>query len=297
MATRKAAPPVGAHVSTAGHIDVAIDNAQAIGAEAMQIFGAPPQQWRRKTHPPEDIAAFRSKSKAAGLGPNFIHGIYLTNLATADHALLQSGITSLTADLQLASALGIAGVIFHVGSHKGAGFETVLPQVAAAMRRALDESPEDVWLCIENNAGTGNSVGSTWEEIGAIMDAIGSPRVKVCFDTCHAFAAGYDLTDPDAFDSAMKRFNREIGLKNLMAVHANDSKTPLGSGKDRHENIGEGAIGLKGFRIVLAHKAFQKVPFLLEVPGFAGEGPDAENVSRLQKLRDAARRSAARAAG
>ena len=236
------------------------------------------------------------EEQGRGLGPNFSHGIYLTNLATADHALLQSGIASLTAELQLASALGIAGVIFHVGSHKGAGFETVLPQVAASMRRALDESPEDVWLCIENNAGTGNSVGSTWEEIGAIMDAIGSPRVKVCFDTCHAFAAGYDLTDSDTFATAMKRFGREIGLKNLVAVHANDSKTPLGSGKDRHENIGGGTIGLKGFRNVLAHKAFQKVPFFLEVPGFAGQGPDAENVSRLQKLRDAARRSAARAA-
>ncbi len=281
-------PRIGAHVSTAGSIEVAVQNALSIGAEAVQIFAAAPQQWRRKQHAPEAIAAFRQGMDEAGIGPNFIHGIYLTNLATEDQTNLEKGIESLTADLRLASDLGIAGVIFHVGSHKGAGFETMLPQIAEAMRRIVADSPKDAWLCIENNAGTGASVGSTWEEIGAIMDAVGSDRVKVCIDTCHAFSSGYDLTDPQGLEEAMARFDREIGLANLVAVHANDSKTPFGSGKDRHENIGQGSIGKAGFRNVLTHSAFRRLPFLLEVPGFGGGGPDAKNVKILKKLRDEA---------
>ena len=157
----------------------------------------------------------------------------------------------------MGSALGIAGVIFHVGSHRGAGFEPMLPQIVHAMQTALEDAPEDVWLCIENNAGTGNSVGSTWEEIGAIMDGVGSGRVKVCLDTCHAYASGYDLSDRAAFETAMERFDREIGFENLVAVHANDSKTPLGAGKDRHENIGAGTMGLGAFR---ARAAASSVP-------------------------------------
>ena len=279
-------PRIGAHVSTAGHIDVAIEHAQAIGAEAVQIFGAAPQQWRRKQHKAAETAAFREGMAAAGIGPNFIHGVYLINLASQDQGLVERGITSLKADLQLGSALGIAGVIFHVGSHRGAGFEPMLPQIVHAMQTALEDAPEDVWLCIENNAGTGNSVGSTWEEIGAIMDGVGSGRVKVCLDTCHAYASGYDLSDRAAFETAMERFDREIGFENLVAVHANDSKTPLGAGKDRHENIGAGTMGLGAFEHVLQHRAFRHVAFLLEVPGFSGDGPDAENVEILKGLRD-----------
>ena len=281
-----AQPRIGAHVSTAGHIDVAADHAAKLDVEAVQIFGAAPQQWRRKEHAPEHIAAFREKMAASDVGPNYIHGIYLTNLGTPEPEHLQKGVESLTADMRLGSALGVSGVIFHVGSHLGAGFDAVLPQVVGAMKEVLAESPDDISLCIENNAGTGNSVGSSFAEIGAIMSGIGSSRVKVCIDTCHAFSADYDLATPDGLATAMEEFDREIGLNNLAAVHANDSKTPRGSGKDRHENIGWGSIGIDGFRNLLAHDQFKRATWMLEVPGFKGGGPDVLNVRILRALRD-----------
>ena len=267
-----AQPRIGAHVSTAGHIDIAADNAAKLDVEAVQIFGAAPQQWRRKEHASEHIAAFREKMATGDVGPNFIHGIYLTNLGTPDPEHLQKGVDSLTADMRLGSALGVSGVIFHVGSHLGAGFDAVLPQVVTAMKEVVAESPDDIFLCIENNAGTGNSVGSSFAEIGAIMSGIGSDRVKVCLDTCHAFSADYDLSTHDGLATAMAEFDQEIGLENLVAVHANDSKTPRGSGKDRHENIGWGSIGIDGFRNLLEHPAFRRATWLLEVPGFEGGG-------------------------
>jgi deoxyribonuclease-4 len=279
-------PRMGAHVSSAGHIDIAVEHAAELKAEAVQIFGAAPQQWRRKQHPERDVGAFRAGMREASVGPNFIHGIYLTNLATADPEHLRKGVASLTADMQLAGGLGVAGVIFHVGSHKGLGFDAVVPQIAQAMKEVLAEAPDDVWICIENNAGGGDSIGSRFSEIGAIRDAVGDGRVKVCLDTCHAFSAGYDLTDAAALEESLAEFDREIGLDNLVAVHANDSKTPLGSGRDRHENIGWGTIGVDGFRNLLGHDAFRRATWLLEVPGYEGGGPDALSVRVLKALRD-----------
>ena len=279
-------PRIGAHVSSAGHIDLAVDRATELQAEAVQVFGAAPQQWRRKQHPDSEVAAFQDRMAEAGVGPNFIHGIYLVNLATADREHLRKGVESLSADMRLAGGLGVAGVIFHVGSHKGMGFEAVLPQIAAAMREVLAESPNEVWLCIENNAGGGDSIGSTFAEIGAIRAAVGDDRVKVCFDTCHAHSAGYDISDAVALADAVAEFDREIGAGSLVAVHANDSKTPVGSGRDRHENVGWGTIGLAGFRNLLAHDTFRRATWLLEVPGFEGGGPDALNVRVLKALRD-----------
>lgn len=281
-----ARPVLGAHVSTAGHIDIAADHAKRLRAEAVQVFGAAPQQWRRKQHPESEVEAFRSRMQAAGVGPNFMHGIYLVNLATADPEHLHKGVASLTDDMRLAGDLGVAGVIFHVGSHKGLGFDAVLPQVAGAIREVLAGSPPEVWLCLENNAGAGHSIGSRFAELGAIRDAVGDDRVRVCFDTCHAFSAGYDLTDAAALDAALAEFDREVGLDALVAVHANDSKTPLGSGRDRHENLGWGSIGLDAMRTLLTQDAFQAATWLLEVPGYKGGGPDALSVRVLKALRD-----------
>ena len=283
-------PRLGAHVSTAGHIDIAIDHATAIGAEAMQIFGAAPQQWRRKLHPDEDVAAFREKVLGAGLGPNFMHGIYLINLASQDKALVKKGVEALTADLRLAAALGVSGVIFHVGSHRGAGFGKMLPQMVRSMKAALADSPPDAWLCIENNAGAGDSVCSSFEEIAAIMDGIGSERVKVCLDTCHLFAADYDIATPSGLRKTVANFNKEIGAAQLVAVHANDSKTSRGSGRDRHENIGQGTLGFAAFEGLIKSRLFKRATWLLEVPGYEGGGPDALNLNTLRAMRDGGRR-------
>ena len=279
-------PSVGGHVSSAGRIDKAVDNAAAIGAEAFQLFGAAPQQWRRKTHPEEDIAAFRRKREELKLGPAFIHAIYLINLASPKDDLVEKSVAALTAELNLASQIGAAGVIFHVGSHMGSGFDHALPRIAAAMTQALDQSPDDTWLCLENNAGAGRSVGSTFAELAAIMDAVDHPRVKLCLDTCHLHAASYNIATVAGLRDTMAELKREIGAEHVVAVHANDSKTALGSGKDRHENLGHGSIGLAAFRRMVRNRDLRKAAWLLEVPGYESDGPGEADVAMLRALRD-----------
>ena len=283
---------IGAHVKTAGGLHTAFERALAIGAEAIQIFISSPQMWRTSNHSPEDVQRFRALTAETGIEPVFIHGTYLVNLASADPANLARSIGNLKHSLAVAAAIGAGGVIFHVGSHKGSGFEAVLPQIADSIRDILGATPPESRLVLENSAGMGGSVGSKFAELGAFVRAVGTPlseRVHVCLDTEHAYAAGYDVASEQGLAAAMAEFEREIGLERLVAVHANDSKIPLGGGVDRHENIGEGHIGLEGFETIMRHPAFRDVPFLLEVPGFPvgdkkPEGPDKENVERLKAI-------------
>ena len=277
---------IGAHVSSAGGIQKVFERAEAIGAEAIQIFPSAPQQWKAPVITDEQANAFR-EAREASEKPIFFHGVYLVNLASADEALLERSVTSLTAYLEWAGRLGVHGAIFHVGSHLGAGWDDALvKQICGLMRRVLDGAPNDALLVIENNAGQGNCVGATFGQIGELIRGLDNDqRVGVCIDTCHAFAMGYDIATPAGCDAAMEEFDREIGLSRLVAVHANDSKMPLGGTRDRHENIGEGHIGLDGFASVIRHPAFRDVPFFLEVPGFDGKGPDIENVMRLKAIR------------
>ena len=275
---------IGAHVSTAGGADKAIDNALKIGAECIQIFASSPRAWAFKPQRPEAVEAFRKRSDETGIGPAFLHGSYLVNLG-GDEELLAKSVTSLTSHLGAASELGARGVIFHSGSHKGRGFDAVLEQAVTALAAVLDAVPTDAWLIIENSAGAGNHIGATFDEIGRMIEAVGGDRLKVCIDTQHALAAGYDLTTPDGLDATITELDRTVGIDRLAAVHANDSKTPLGSGVDRHENIGHGAIGEDGFANIMSHPAFGDVPFLLEVPGMEGGGPDRANIDALKAIR------------
>ena len=277
---------VGAHVSTAGGVGKAIDRAKEIGAEAIQVFCSSPQGWTFKPLSQEHTSAFRTRAFQEGIGPNFLHGIYLVNVGSQNRENLNKGIQSLINYMHVAQEIGAAGVIFHAGSHKGVGFDRILRQAVESMRRVLDNSPDDVWLIIENSAGMGHHVGAKFSEISRLIMELGDPRVKVCLDTQHCFAAGYDLSDKHALEAAMDEFDREIGFSNLVAVHANDSKVELGSGVDRHQNLGQGYIGLEGFEAIMAHRAFRDVPFLLEVPGFAGTGPDKTSVDILKSIRE-----------
>jgi deoxyribonuclease-4 len=279
---------LGAHVSTQGGLDKAIDRAQAMGAETVQIFGAAPQTWRRRDASLEEIAAFREKAAAADVEPVFLHAGYLINLAAADPANLERGVASLIADLKLCAQIGAKGSIVHIGSHKGAGLDAVFPQVVAAIRRVMANTPPDAWLILENSAGMGGSIGAGFGELGAVMRELADARIKVCLDTQHAFAMGYDVASAGGLQAALAEFEREIGLEKLVAVHANDSKVPLGGGRDRHENIGEGAIGREGFRVIMAHPAFRELPFILEIPGFNNLGPDKENLDILKGIREEA---------
>ncbi|MPZ23481.1 MAG: deoxyribonuclease IV [Dehalococcoidia bacterium] len=276
---------IGAHIKTAGGLVPALERAVGIGAEAMQIFGSQPHMWRRRNHSDEDVAVFMEGVREYDLGPVFLHGIYLINLAADDEALLEKSIGALTWDMKLCERIGAQGVIFHLGSHKGGGYDAVFDRVCAAVSKVLEDSPPNVRLTLENSAGSGGTIGRRFDELGRIVKCLGDDRVCVCLDTQHTFASGYDIASRDGLEKAIEEFDREVGLERLVAVHANDSKVELGANRDRHENIGEGLIGTAGFENVLSHQAFAELPFYLEVPGFEGTGPDTENVDRLKAIR------------
>ncbi|MCI0842930.1 MAG: deoxyribonuclease IV [Chloroflexi bacterium] len=279
---------LGAHVRTAGGVDKAVDRAEEMGAETIQVFSGAPQAWRRKNYSKEEVTAFKARLKETGIGPVFIHGLYLMNFGTDNPELLKKSQEALIAEMNSASLIGARGVIFHLGSHKGAGYEARVGQVVDQCRQVLDATPGDAWLILENAAGQGGAIGSKFAELGRIAQESGSDRVKICLDTQHTFAAGYDVKTRKGLDATMAEFDKEIGLDRLAAVHANDSKIELGGSRDRHENIGEGFIGRDGFENLLSHAAFADVPFLLEVPGFDDSGPDKANVDILKELRAAA---------
>jgi len=275
---------LGAHVSTSGGLGKVSERAMDIGAEVVQIFATSPRAWKFRDLPESQIQAFRENAANTGLQQTFIHASYLINVG-GDPNLLQKSVDSLILHMDAAGKLGAEGVIFHGGSHKGIGFDGVIDQASSALRTVLEDSPREVNLIIENSAGMGSHIGSSFVEIARLIDSIGDPRVKVCLDTEHTFAAGYNLADANSIDGVMSEFDREIGLKNLVVVHANDAKVAFGSGVDRHENIGDGYIGIDGFKVIMSHIAFRDVPFILEVPGFDGNGPDQVNMERLKTIR------------
>ena len=276
---------IGAHVSTAGGISNAVARGQEIGCEAIQIFGSSPQAWAFKPVSGEQIERFKQGLIDADIGSVFLHAIYLINLGTPSEETLQKGIDSLINYMNLAADIGADGVIVHPGSHGGRGFEAVLPQAAEAIKTVLDTAPEGPCLAVENMAGMGQHIGAKFDELGWILDAVDSPRLKICLDTQHAFAAGYDLTNPQGIQAMLAELDSGPGSANVAAVHANDSKRVCGSGVDRHDNIGDGFIGEEGFAAIMANSAFAEVPFLLEVPGFEGKGPDQQNMDLLKKIR------------
>lgn len=256
-----------------------------IGGEAVQLFISAPQQWRAPALTEAQVSAFREAHAAAGI-PVFFHGVYLMNFGSQDPAILVKSEASLAAYLRWAGELGVVGTVFHVGSHLGAGFDAVVEQACRLIRAAMEAAPNGSLVILENSAGQGNVMGRDFAELGALIRGLDNdPRVAVCLDTCHAFAMGYDLATREGCEIAMEEFGRLVGFERLVAVHANDSKLGLGGVRDRHENIGDGMIGLEGFRTLMAHPAFAEVPFLLEVPGIEDKGPDAENVDRLKRIR------------
>ncbi|MEG3594165.1 MAG: deoxyribonuclease IV [Chloroflexota bacterium] len=273
---------IGAHVSTAGGVHKAVENALAIEAECIQIFASSPRAWAFKSQDSGSVDKFLNQINNT---PVFLHGSYLINLG-GDSQLLQKSITSLVEHMHAASRLKAKGVIFHCGSHKGAGFEAIFEQAVNCLETVLEQTPNETLLIIENSAGAGGQIGSTLAEVGQLISKIDNPRLNVCIDTQHTIASGYDISKPETLESFADEFEHEIGINRLVAVHANDSKTELGSGKDRHENIGYGYIGDNGFRNILRHELFTNIPFILEVPGIEGNGPDLANINRLKKIRE-----------
>lgn len=278
-------PIVGAHVEARHGLQNAFPNARAIDADAIQVHPTPPGFWGSPKMDDERIDTFRAAAEEAGNPPFYFHAVYLINLAGPDATLRQRSESTLAGYLSAADKLGISGVIFHTGSHKGAGFDAMLPQIRDHLLRVLERAdPKTSRLLIENNAGLGGCVGTRFEEIRTMLDAVADPRVGVCFDTCHAFASGYDLRSPEDAEKTIAELDRVVGLDLVDAIHCNDSQTGLGSQRDRHANIGLGEIGEGGFRALLHDPRLAAKPFILEVPGFEGQGPDAKNVEILRRL-------------
>jgi deoxyribonuclease-4 len=278
---------VGAHVSSSGGIHTAVDRAEAIGAEAVQVFTQSPRMWRPTSHDPANLERFKERVAEVGLQGVVCHALYLVNLSAADDAIYEKSVTALRSSVDVACKIDADGVVFHVGSHLGAGFEAGLRRVVPALLDCLESCSEKTWLLIENTAGAGGTIGRSIEELAALVDALDRhPRLGICLDSCHLWASGYDVTDRATLDGVLDQVEREIGLDRLRALHVNDSKTALGSNRDRHDNIGEGLMG-EGLGTFLSHPRLQGLPALLEVPGPDQKGPDAEQIRRAQALRDA----------
>jgi deoxyribonuclease-4 len=271
-------------VSASGGIDTAIDRVEKIGGECVQVFTQSPRMWRPTNHKPEAVARFRERREEAGVGGVVCHALYLVNLAAVDDEIHRKSIATIGSTLDAAEAIGAEAVIFHVGSHLGAGFELGLDRTTDALEQILAGYEGDAWLCMENSAGTGGTIGRSVEELETLVERLdGHPRLGICLDSCHLFASGYDVTDPAAVDALVEKIDGGIGLDRLRALHINDSATPLGSNRDRHANILEGEIG-EGMAVFLAHPAFQGLDAYLEVPGVDRSGVTAEELAKVRKL-------------
>lgn len=272
---------VGAHVSIAGGVDNAVDRQIDVGGNCGQIFTTSPQVWQQPSIDDDEAAAFRDGTAEKLEGPWVIHSSYLVNLATPKDDLREKSIDSMQAELDAASTLGIEYVNTHLGAHTGAGVEQGLENAASA----LDELdiPDDVQVLIESDAGSGTKLGGEFEHLATVIE-LSEQDLGVCLDTAHAFAAGYDLSTPDAVDSTIESFDEIVGLDRLKAVHLNDSKHDCGTNKDEHAHIGEGLIGEAGMRAFVNHPALEDVPLVLETPSEDGKGFEW-NVDRTKALR------------
>ena len=272
----------GAHCS--GGIKGALDRAVEIGADAVQLFAQSPRTWRFPEHAQEDLARFRERRAEAGIGSVLVHALYLCNLATPDEVVYGKSLETMVATVDAACAIEADGVVFHVGSHLGTGFEAGLERCVPALREVLEHCSDTTWLLLENSAGAGGTVGRSIEELAAIVDALdGHERLGICLDSCHLYVSGIDVGEPKTMTATLKEVKTRIGLDRLRALHVNDAAAPLGSNRDRHANVLEGELGER-MGAFLAPRALQKLPAVMETPGPDDHGPDAAEVQKLRDL-------------
>ena len=283
----------GAHVSAAGGISKAIDRIEEIGGDAVQLFTQSPRMWRPTAHAPEELGRFRMRREEAGIGAVACHALYLVNLASRDEDIRAKSLVALRATMEAADGVGADAVVFHVGSHLGCGFDEAVDVVSPVLRELLELTTDDLWLCMENAAGAGGTIGRSVAELESICGALDRhPRLGICLDSCHWWASGVDVADPAALDVAVEDLDERLGLGRLRLLHVNDSKTPLGSNRDRHELVGRGLIG-DGLATFLAHPAFESLPAIVET--WEDMGADTEDLRTLRRLyrRGRRRRSSA----
>jgi deoxyribonuclease-4 len=275
---------IGAHVSSSGGIDKAIDRAVAIGADSVQVFTQSPRTWRPTNHDPASFERFREKRAESGMGGVLCHALYLCNLAAPDDTVYGKSVAAMRNTMEVGRGIGADGVVFHVGSHLGSGLEVGLERVLPAMEQVLELSSDETWLLMENSAGAGGTIGRSIEELTTIHDRLGGhPRLGVCLDSCHLFVSGVDVTDPLALDACLDELDSAIGLDRLRALHVNDAAAPFASNRDRHANILEGELGEK-LGVFLSNGRLQGLPTVLETAGPDNHGPDANEIRKTKEL-------------
>ena len=274
---------IGAHVSSAGGIHTAIDRAEAMGADSVQVFTQSPRTWRPTNHDPTTFDRFRERRAEAGIGAVLCHALYLCNLAAPKDDVYEKSLAAMLNTMEVACAIGADGVVFHVGSHLGAGMDAGLERVLPAMEQVLELCSDTTWLLVENSAGAGGTIGRSLEELATLHERLDHPRLGICLDSCHLYVSGVDVTDRKVLDTLLDELDRTIGLDRLRALHVNDSKAPLGSNRDRHDNIGDGLLG-EQLGVFLGHPQLQGLPAVLEVPGADGHGPNADEIRKTREI-------------
>ena len=275
----------GAHVSIRSAIHLAVDRAVGIGCECLQIFVGSPRQWREIIYAEDDLDLFIAKRRKAKLDPLVAHTAYLINLGARDLSLYRKSTGALIYALRVMDRLGGLGAITHLGSRGEQPWPEAAARVTAALSVAL-EATDRAMVLMEHSVGAGGQIGGTFEELADILDRLGHhPRVGVCLDSCHLFAAGWDIRTADGVAQTLRAFDRTVGLRHLGAMHLNDSKAPLGSKVDRHEDIGQGRIGREGFRALVNHAKLRRLGAFIETPHFGGDVPDRRNLDLLKSLR------------
>jgi len=274
---------LGAHISTKGGLHTVFERAAAIGANAIALFAKNSNQWKGKVMTDDDVAQFAA---LRNVQPIVSHASYLINLATTNAEFHRKSIAAMIDELDRAERLGIHGVVLHPGAHLNAGVDNGLDQIARSLDQVHAAIPNHrVVTLLETAAGQGSCVGCTFEELGRIIDLVDDKkRVGICIDTCHIFAAGYDIRSRDGYERTMEEVETHVGIENVGAFHLNDSKRELGSRVDRHQHIGEGAIGLEAFRLLLNDARFAKIPKLIETPKTIETKSDLKNLKRLRSL-------------
>jgi deoxyribonuclease-4 len=278
---------IGAHMSIAGGLHLALERGREVGCGAVQIFLKNQRQWAARPLDDEMIRAFATARRRTGIRRVFAHSSYLINLASPDATAWAQAVDAFTDELERGEALGLSCVVIHPGSHMGAGLEPGLRRVIGALDQALARTAGyRIKVALENTAGGGNSVGRTFAELATMIDGAARPeRIGICIDTCHLFAAGYDLRTEAGYARAMAECEATVGRGRVLAFHLNDARAPFGSGLDRHEHIGRGFLGLAAFRRLLNDRRFARVPKVLETPKEPEPTSDLRNLATLRRLR------------
>jgi deoxyribonuclease-4 len=276
---------IGAHVSTSGGLDKAIERGSELGCESIQIFNQSPRMWRPTKYGREDFAAFKEAMADSPVEAVVIHAVYLINCATKDKELRKKSLASLTHALRIGDGIGAAGVVLHPGAQKGEALGPSIKRAAKVIAAALKDS-DSCPLLLEQTAGHKGLLGRDFDQTAELIELAGSgKRLGLCLDSCHLFVQGYDVTDPEHLSAIVDEADAKVGLDRLRCLHVNDAAAPLGSCRDRHANIGKGEMGKHGLEAFLSEPRFEDLPATLETPGPNKKGADKKEVQAAKRLR------------